>query len=55
VRSTVLKDGHVFAVHILNPKEPEEELHYPELEQITRPATDDGTEKSELEKPEKGM
>ncbi|XP_041352537.1 sperm-associated antigen 17-like isoform X2 [Gigantopelta aegis] len=49
VKTSVLKDGHVFSIHILNPKEPLEE----ETEENDVLEKDDQREKAEFEKTEK--
>ncbi|XP_076445026.1 sperm-associated antigen 17-like isoform X2 [Babylonia areolata] len=53
VRTAVLKDGHVFAVHVLNPREGEEEPQDPDLEPVSSSTLSDELEKSETEKSEK--
>ena len=49
VKTSVLKDGHTFTVHVLDPKvgSQEEEIDTKETCQ------EDGVEKADLEKPEK--
>ena len=55
VRTTVLKDGHVFAVHILNPREGEEENTESGREKSPNLASKtEEPEKAEFEKSEKG-
>jgi len=49
VKITVLKDGHCFCVHILDPKEPTEDSEDDDE------AAKDELEKSEFEKSEKGV
>nr|KAG5694504.1 hypothetical protein BaRGS_014235 [Batillaria attramentaria] len=55
VKTTVLKDGHVFAVHIVNPREEPEEEYDPDLDPSGTAAKAEATEKADLEKPEKEM
>ena len=52
VRSSVLKDGHVFTVHVLDPKEASSEEEEEERS-TTGQKTEDGTEKADTEKSEK--
>ena len=54
MRTSVLKDGHVFSVHILNPREGEEETPDPDLQPPNPAAKTEEPEKAELEKSEKG-
>ena len=49
MKTSVLKDGHVFSIHILNPKEPLED----ETEEDNVFENDDQREKAEFEKSEK--
>lgn len=50
VKTSVLKDGHTFTVHILDPKDPQADDNDVEL-QIDSDRS--GAEKAEFEKPEK--
>ncbi|XP_039272076.2 sperm-associated antigen 17-like [Styela clava] len=53
VSTTVRKDGHMFLVHMIDPKDPEEHKEFDELTMKTEEKADEITEKAELESPEK--
>ena len=60
VKTCVLKDGHVFSVHVLDPKVPGQEEEEEEEEEeadkttmITKEEGEEGKEKAEMEKQEK--
>ena len=55
MRTSVLKDGHVFVVHILNPREGQEDDPDASPELSSNPvAKTEEPEKAEFEKSEKG-
>jgi len=53
IRASVLKDGHVFSIHILNPKQPGEEDEDESLLPPNPSKNEVGQEKSETERSEK--
>lgn len=55
VSTTVRKDGHVFLVHMIDPKDPEEQNELDELSLKTEEKKDENIEKAELESPEKSQ
>ena len=58
IKTSVVKDGHVFCVHVLDPKVPgqeeeEEDEDEEEKETVDTKTEDEGQEKAEMEKQEK--